>query len=126
MKDQRPLRYRNSLVGGKYAKKKYSPWDFSFPYTRLVVEESAPVQQDCVVRVQGASCQIKTGEVCLNPPVSTNEPKKKKISSPWQYSQPQQLCGMGWCNARKPINQGKLGYASTRERLKEKPTRGYY
>jgi hypothetical protein len=77
MKDQRPLRYRNSLVGGKYTKKKYNPWDFSFPYTRLVIEEPTPVQQDCVVRVQGAPCQIQTGEVCLNPPVSTNEPKKK-------------------------------------------------
>ena len=126
MKDQRPLRYRNSLVGGKYAKKKYTPWDFSFPYTRLVMQEPTPVQQDCVVRVQGAPCQIQTGEVCLNPTVSTNEPKKKKTPSPWRYIQPQQLCGMGWCDARKPINQGKLGYASTRERLPEKPTRSYY
>ena len=78
MKDQRPLRYRNSLVGGKYAKKKYTPWDFSFPYTRLVMEEPIPVQQDCVVRVQGAPCQIQTGEVCLNPPCFYKRTQEKK------------------------------------------------
>ena len=126
MKDQRPLRYRNSLVGGKYAKKKYSPWDFSFPYSSLVMEEPTPVQQDCVVRVEGAPCQIKTGEFVVSPPVSTNEPKKKKTPSPWQYTQPPQLCGMGWCDARQPVNQGSLGYASTRMRLQDKPTSKYY
>jgi hypothetical protein len=126
MKDQRPLRYRNSLVGGKYTKKKYTPWDFSFSYSSLVMEEPAPVQQDCEVRVLGAPCQIRTGEVCLNPPVSTNEPKKKKSPSPWQYKQPKQLCGMGWCDAQKPINQGRLGYARTHERLQAKSPRRYY
>ena len=78
MKDQRPLCYRNSLVGGKYAKKKFTRWDFSFPYSSLIIEEPAPVQQDCVVRVQGTPCQIQTGEVCLNPLFLQTNPRKKR------------------------------------------------
>ena len=35
-----------------------------------------------------------------------------------------QRSGNGWCDICKPSNQGKLGYSSTAERLKEKPTRG--
>jgi hypothetical protein len=80
MKDQRPLRYRNSLVGGKYTKKKYTPWDFSFSYSSLVMEEPAPVQQDCEVRVLGAPCQIRTGGGLSEPPCFYKRTQEKKIT----------------------------------------------